>query len=130
MTYDCQACGACCRDVSCKDTAIVLMSEEEASLIPAKYVRRLTVLGHSARAGFARVSDEVGMATDEHGRCAALHGRIGKKVSCLIYPLRPSICMRFEPNGPGCRRAREDAGLPITDAGDAAVLAAGAAPGS
>ncbi|MEZ5535289.1 MAG: YkgJ family cysteine cluster protein [Thiolinea sp.] len=50
-------------------------------------------------------------------RCIALTGQIGKQVSCLIHPVRASVCRAFPmswENGvhnPDCDRARQAHGL-------------------
>ncbi|AJW28942.1 ferredoxin [Chania multitudinisentens RB-25] len=51
-------------------------------------------------------------------RCIALQGTIGKAVSCLIYPNRPSTCREFgqsrenSQRDRACDRARNYYGLP------------------
>ncbi len=42
------------------------------------------------------------------GRCQALRGRLGKKVWCEIYPLRPSGCRRVVAGSEECLRARRE----------------------
>jgi Fe-S-cluster containining protein len=51
-------------------------------------------------------------------RCIALHGNIGERVECTIYPVRSSACRDFpfawdsgQPN-PRCDKARSAWGLP------------------
>ena len=51
-------------------------------------------------------------------RCVALEGEIGKKVRCVIHPLRPSPCREFHASwidgvhNERCDRARAAHGLP------------------
>ena len=45
------------------------------------------------------------------GRCIALRGSIGRRVSCSIYDVRPRPCRRVEAGDASCLRARADAGL-------------------
>jgi Fe-S-cluster containining protein len=45
------------------------------------------------------------------GRCAALRGRLGGRVRCLIYHHRPSPCRRVEAGSELCLRYRREAGL-------------------
>jgi uncharacterized protein len=51
-------------------------------------------------------------------RCVALEGEIGRKVRCVIHPLRPSPCREFQASWIGgvhnerCDRARAAHGLP------------------
>lgn len=52
----------------------------------------------------------------EYGRCAALQGVQGRKVSCGIYSQRPHACSDYEPGSADCFRIRRWAGLePIDD---------------
>ena len=50
-------------------------------------------------------------------RCIALRGKPGRKVQCIIYDQRPSVCRNFEPSwktghhNPTCDKAREVIGL-------------------
>jgi len=57
-------------------------------------------------------------------RCIALHGEIGRCVSCTIYEQRPSICREFFPSWQNglpndrCDRARAAWGLPVLQPSD------------
>jgi Fe-S-cluster containining protein len=42
------------------------------------------------------------------GRCAALRGAPGRKVSCAIYHLRPKACRTVQPGDADCLRARNE----------------------
>ncbi|MDN8032124.1 hypothetical protein QZN17_26515 [Burkholderia multivorans] len=39
-------------------------------------------------------------------RCVALAGKIGQRVSCLVYEHRPSVCREFMPGSDGYRQFR------------------------
>lgn len=43
--------------------------------------------------------------------CVALSGRIGVRVSCTLYTIRPRFCREFEPGSHACHTARRRAGL-------------------
>lgn len=68
-------------------------------------------------------------------RCIALRGTPGKKVRCVIYERRPSVCRDFEPSwkaetpNPRCDRARAAFGLaPLHRASPASASAGPPAP--
>jgi Fe-S-cluster containining protein len=48
---------------------------------------------------------------DGSGRCLALSGTLGVRVSCRIYSLRPAACRRVEPGAADCLRYREARGI-------------------
>lgn len=50
-------------------------------------------------------------------RCVALHGDIGRSVSCSIYDLRPTPCREFAPGDERCAQARASHGLPPLEIG-------------
>lgn len=45
-------------------------------------------------------------------RCRALHGEIGKQLTCLVYSMRPSPCRQVQPGDEKCNQARARHGLP------------------
>lgn len=49
----------------------------------------------------------------EEQRCIALLGRLGARVECDIYALRPAGCRRVEVGSHACLEARRDRGLSI-----------------
>jgi Fe-S-cluster containining protein len=58
------------------------------------------------------------MRLGRSGRCVALRGTPGRRVGCMIYDCRPSVCRNFEPawaGGPAgarCGEARIRLGFP------------------
>lgn len=108
-TYDCQQCGACCtnpsENVAEGVTAYVEVAAGDAILKKKDLVKKLVVL------------DEGGvphLRLDREGRCLALSGAVGRKVSCTIYHHRPSPCRRVEAGSGLCLRYRADRGLPVS----------------
>lgn len=104
--YDCQTCGACCTNPSENVvegvTAYVEIAPKDGILAKKDLVRKLVVL------------DAEGvphMRLDREGRCMALHGALGRKVSCSIYFHRPSPCRRVEAGSKLCLRYRADRGM-------------------
>lgn len=47
----------------------------------------------------------------EEQRCIALLGRLGARVECDIYSLRPAGCRRVEAGGHACLEARRERGI-------------------
>ena len=100
----CMLCGACCIGYR----ASFYWAEADDTTdggVPA----RMTV-----RVGAFRRT----MRRDRDGRCIALHGTPGRRVSCAIYTRRPSVCRDFEPAWQGasedsrCNKSRARLGLP------------------
>ena len=107
MSFDCQACGACCCNTD-ENRAEAYMDyvevTERAHLRkhPA-LLRKLTVLN-------AKGERHMRLRGAEQ-RCAALEGRLGVRVSCTIYELRPAACHRVKPGSRECRRDRRERGI-------------------
>jgi uncharacterized protein len=59
---------------------------------------RMVLLGTKFNAQGARV-------------CAALTGKLGKRVACDVYAERPALCRQFEAGSPECLQARRALGL-------------------
>lgn len=102
MTYDCQACGACCVNppdnhgegfpwwVEVEDGDTIM---KRADLVAKLVIRDTNDVPH------LRIAEG-------DGRCLALRGAIGRAVSCGIYHHRPSPCRRVQPGDANCLRAR------------------------
>lgn len=106
---DCQTCGACCRASSFSEAIprlpFVDMTDAEAEEIEERRPGSVTL---SVPSGWTFDPQRFVMAIcrDEHGRCVALRGTVGRKVSCAIYKHRPSTCREFEPGDECCLSAR------------------------
>jgi uncharacterized protein len=48
-------------------------------------------------------------------RCCVLQGEIGRQVTCLVYPARPSPCRELQPGDEKCNQARARYGLVALD---------------
>ena len=105
--FDCQACGACCLSSSWGSgrEVFVDVSDEDAERIEAKKPGLLVPLRPQ---GWYFNPNRFAMRikNDAHGRCAALRGRVGEKVSCTVYKVRPEACRTFEPGSDECLDAR------------------------
>jgi Fe-S-cluster containining protein len=103
---DCQACGACCcntADNRAEGFRYYVEVEESDSLrVEPALLQKWTV------------NDEQGvphLKLEPNGRCQALRGKLGKKVWCEIYALRPSGCRRVVAGSQECLDARRDKGM-------------------
>lgn len=102
----CETCGACC------------------ALFPVKFSRldAPELCGDGSLSTlFSQIGDDsfiMNGTNNRTHRCAALAGKIGVRVSCLIYERRPNCCRTFEPaweigdSNSLCNRARATYGLP------------------
>lgn len=104
--YDCTRCGACCcnPDVNRRRGLWNYIQVEKTDRLLRKpdLVRRLVVL------------DDDGiphMKLDRDQRCVALRGTVGKRVTCTIYPYRPTGCRLVQPGDAECRQARRERGV-------------------
>ena len=86
--FDCRTCGACC-SYSAEWPRFTLESDAEISNIPQSLV-------NDRGSGMGCIGT----------RCAALHGTVGKEVSCGIYLSRPLVCRGCVPGDDACRLAR------------------------
>lgn len=116
--YDCDGCGACCRQLIIEVTEVDLIREPR--LIPH-------VEPFSCPPGFV-LEDEEGNEAEEQvpgyggggmlacgeGRPCGLLGEAGPdgRRGCTIYPTRPGVCVAMPAGGERCQRARGMAGLP------------------
>jgi Fe-S-cluster containining protein len=104
-TFDCQRCGACCcnpPDNRAEGFEDWIEIEPRAAILRRKQLSHLLVTGGNGRAHL-RVTAE--------GRCAALEGRLGERVRCTVYHVRPKPCRRVQPGDADCLACREAVGL-------------------
>jgi Fe-S-cluster containining protein len=97
LTFDCQACGACC-SYSADWPRFTTESDEALNMVPVQFV----------------AADQRGMRCDDT-RCSALFGRVGVKTSCLVYEARPDVCRACSPGDYACIMARSAFGLGKTE---------------
>jgi Fe-S-cluster containining protein len=107
VTYDCQACGACCcnsnENRAEKYIDYVEVPKRARLSNEPVLLRKLTVLNAQGERHMKLVGREQ--------RCVALEGELGDFVSCSIYLLRPPGCRAVEPGSPECRRDRRERGI-------------------
>ena len=100
----CKLCGACCLGYQ---ASFYWAEADDATRggVPVRMTIRVGLFRRAMRRG-------------PDGRCIALHGAPGHRVSCTIYNRRPSVCRNFEPawqEGSGdsrCNESRARLGLP------------------
>ena len=103
---DCTRCGACCcnPDENRREGFIdyVEVEPRDALAREPELMRRLVV----------RNAEGVPhLRIDQSGRCLALRGRVGARVSCTIYEVRPTGCRRVEAGTARCLQYRRERGV-------------------
>lgn len=103
---DCQTCGACCCNPLENERegfrSWVEVRADEPLLKRKDLVRKLVVVDDDQLAH---------LKLDREGRCIALRGALGRRVSCSIYALRPKPCRRVQPGDKDCIRYRRERGI-------------------
>lgn len=108
---DCQKCGACCLAASWNsgvggfNEPFAEVLDHEADAIEEVLPKSVTHVRPSGM-GFSTVTMAMQVKQDTRGRCVALKGRVGCKVSCSVYEVRPSGCADFEPGSEKCLEIR------------------------
>ena len=107
MNFDCQACGACCcnTDENRAEKYRDYVEVTKRALLNRRpdLLRRLTVLNAAGERHMKLRGKEE--------RCIALEGKLGVRVSCSVYELRPSACRTVKPGSRECLRDRRERGL-------------------
>ncbi len=103
---DCESCGACCvnPDENRAEGYVHYVEVRDTKLLTKKdLVKKLVVLDP---AGVPHLR----LDPSTH-RCLALEGKLGQRVRCTIYALRPKGCRMLEPGDARCLVARKERGL-------------------
>ncbi len=107
MIFDCRTCGACCcnTDENRAERFVdyVEVTPRSALSRHPRLLRKLTVLNDDGERHLRLRGAEQ--------RCAALEGKLGVRVSCTIYALRPAACRDVQPGSRECRRDRRERGI-------------------
>jgi Fe-S-cluster containining protein len=103
---DCRTCGACCANPDENRVEGVVDWVEVGPREPLLRAPRL-----AARLVVRNSSGQCHLRLDPGGRCLALRGRIGRRVSCTIYDLRPEGCRKVEPGSARCLQYRRERGV-------------------
>lgn len=100
-TFDCRACGACCRQIP---DGTALVSEDD--LVRWKREGRQDILDKLVPGHFS----QLGFGTDETGTCHHL-GTVENPNDCSIYATRGWACHALEPGSPQCISYRKSGGI-------------------
>ena len=109
FALDCERCGACCcnsepnRAHRFRDYVEVL--ETDRLWKRQDQLLSLAVLNPAGETHLKLAGREQ--------RCVALEGRVGDKVGCTIYALRPEPCQSLMPGSVECLERRREKRLPI-----------------
>ena len=109
LALDCEACGACCcnsepnRSHAFRD--YVEVSADDALWKHQDRLFDLAVLNPAGETHLKLVGREQ--------RCVALAGRVGEKVGCTVYALRPMPCRDLAAGSVECLERRREKKLPI-----------------
>lgn len=105
--FDCRTCGACCCNPDENRGEgyryYVFIDDARSKLLTRIDWRKRYVIEDERGAPHVRL--------DASGRCAALQGKLGRSVTCAIYPHRPSGCRSVEAGSEECLRARRERGI-------------------
>lgn len=102
MQYDCERCGACCTNPNENRAEGFVAYVDVAKDSPLRKDKRLVVINEDGGAH---------MRLDPAGRCVALRGRLGERVTCVVYKDRPRGCRLVEAGSERCILARRERGL-------------------
>jgi Fe-S-cluster containining protein len=103
---DCQRCGACCTNPDenrAEGFTFYVEVEPDSRLLRVDALRKRYVVFDGAGVPHLRL--------DPSGRCAALTGKLGRRVQCAIYADRAPGCRRVEPGTKECLTMRAQRGL-------------------
>ena len=107
LVFDCQTCGACCYNTD--------ENRAEAYLDYVEITPRARLRQHPALLRKLTVLNDKGerhmKLKGAEQRCIALEGKLGQRVSCSIYELRPPSCRVVKPGSKECRRDRKERGI-------------------
>ncbi len=103
--FDCLACGACCCSPDDNRSEGVSwwveIGPDERILRQRKTTERYVI----------RDPEGVAHLRMHDHRCAALRGKLGQHVHCVIYEARPRACRRVEAGDESCRQYRLERGI-------------------
>ena len=104
---DCETCGACCCNPDENRAEgyryYVFVDDSKSKLLTRVDWEKRYVVYDEGGAPHLRL--------DPSGRCAALEGRLGRRVRCVVYAHRPKGCREVMPHSDECLRARKERGI-------------------
>lgn len=104
-SLDCQTCGACCTNAD--------ENRREGFRDWVEVDRRDVLLSRrvAARLVVYNADGVPHLRLDDQDRCVALRGKLGQRVFCSIYEIRPRACRRVEAGSPRCLQYRAERGI-------------------
>lgn len=110
MTYQCDKCGACCRQLIIEIEELDIVREPRLSIaepfrVPLG-VRLLDGDGNEHQEVITGYGAGAMLACGSSKPCPMLEGNL-----CAIYPTRPTCCVAFRAGSDQCQDARKSAGL-------------------
>lgn len=102
QAYDCTACGACCTNPDENRAEGYTAYVDVAQGSPLRKDKRFVIVHDDGSAH---------MRLDPAGRCVALKGRLGDRVTCRVYADRPRGCRLVEAGSDRCLQARKERGV-------------------
>ncbi|MDX2024268.1 MAG: YkgJ family cysteine cluster protein [Deltaproteobacteria bacterium] len=105
FALDCQRCGACCtnpaenRNEGFRDWVEI---DPRDVILQRPKQRHLIVLNNEGQPH---------LRLDPAGRCVALRGKLGQRVTCAIYEIRPRACQRLQAGSDRCLEYRRERGF-------------------
>jgi Fe-S-cluster containining protein len=104
--YDCTSCGACCvnPDDNRAEGYRFYLEVRDTKLLQKPELMKKLVIYDPDGVPHLRLDPQT-------HRCVALGGKIGQRVRCTIYELRPKGCRMLEPGDVRCIQARLERGI-------------------
>lgn len=120
MNLDCTTCGACCvnPDENQREGYSWYVEVRDTKLLQKPDLAKKLVVYDDKGVPHLRLDRST-------QRCLALSGKLGKRVQCTIYALRPKGCRLLMPGDERCLIARKERGL---DDGAAPITRSGRGP--
>ena len=103
---DCTTCGACCvnPDENQAEGYKFYLEVRDTKLLSKPEMMKRLVMYDESGVPHLRLDPQT-------QRCVALSGRLGQRVHCTIYTLRPKGCRMLEAGEPRCLLARKERGI-------------------
>jgi Fe-S-cluster containining protein len=105
MRYECDKCGACCKQLLVEVYDIDVWREPKLMTADiGRWTREMIE---------AELMDEL----EQEGKCLVIAGPgkpcqfLGDENQCGIYPTRPNVCVAMQAGDEQCQQAREAAGI-------------------
>ena len=105
MKYNCDKCGACCRQLIVEAYDLDVLREPHlATADIGEWTREM-------------VYQDLMAELEQEGKCLVIAGGgepckfLRESNTCAVYPTRPNVCVALQPGDEQCQEAREAEGL-------------------